>query len=315
MIKKKLREKAYYFEDETQEGAVSHMKWTNMDFLWVCTHLLSPHPRVRGCHILIPDMVFFKNGKTCLRIKSDSNNFLIALRSQKALKKTELRAQFPNITRERRKKDREQDELEDLNSDEQEAKGAQNAMKTIKPDPSSISFDKGEAYKEFNMPQGKTLHGNFYRDIAIVQFYNEPSEEDSEVAKVNNVPFISKVVKPVSENEFLKIMSRRPNDDYWKKIEFIQTCIKARRGIGKAIEIDYYPKVNKKTPSKPIHYNFRSYKPDNYLLKNDPELYCQKQVVKMCYYISKIYNYEPLRMKCSFLTDDDGVIYLSNVHK
>ena len=33
----------------------------------------------------------------------------------------------------------------------------------------------------------------------------------------------------------------------------------------------------------------------------------------MGYYVSKLYGYEILRVKATFLTDDDGVIYLSNI--
>ena len=129
------------------------------------------------------------------------------------------------------------------------------------------------------------------------------------------LPFTPKIYKPVSENEFLKIMSRRPNDDFWKKVEFIQTCIKAKRGIGKSIPIDFFARINKKSPSKNIIYNFRKFKTDKWLMKNNQKEYCLKQFVKICYYVSKLYNYEILRLKGVFLTDDDGVIWLSNIEK
>ena len=41
-----------------------------------------------------------------------------------------------------------------------------------------------------------------------------------------------------------------------------------------------------------------------------------KQAYKICYYISKLYNYEILRMKCEFVKDFHGSIwfqYASNV--
>ena len=298
------------------QNSIYHFKWRDMDFWWLIQHLISPHPKIRGCHIKIPDTVFFKNGKINLRIKSDHENFLIPIRNPKKLKITEIRSQFPTITRERRKRNTENNEIEDIIMDEQESRGIPSTIKTIKVDQTSISFSKGDAYKEFNLPQGKTLHGNFYRDIAIVQFYNENAgDNNSEAEGENKLPYTPKIYKPVSENEFLKIMSRRPNDEYWKGVEFIQTWIKAKRGIGKAIEIDFFPKINKKHPSQHINYNFRKFKADNWLLKNDAKQYCLKQAVKIWFYVSKLYNYEILRLKCTFLTDDGGVIWLSNVQK
>ena len=57
------------------------------------------------------------------------------------------------------------------------------------------------------------------------------------------------------------------------KIDFIQTCIKSKIGIGKHIAIDYFSRVNKNKPSKYINYNFRRFKSDEYLLANEPKEY------------------------------------------
>lgn len=264
------------------ESMVHHFHWREMDFSWLVQHLLSPNPRIRGCHIRIPDTVFLRDGKLVLRVKSDNNNFLICYRNPKRLKKTEIRSQFPTITRERRKRNLDNSEIEDIILDEQVVKGTQGRIKITKHDQSSIDFNKGEAYKEFNLPSGKTLHGNYYRDIAIVQFYSKDYVEGDGVDLANEPPVNTKRhLKPMSENEFLKVMSRRPNDEYWKGIEYIQTCIKAKLGIGKSIQIDYYPKLNKRNPSHYIHYNFRKFKSDQYLMINSPKEYCLKQIVKM----------------------------------
>jgi len=48
---------------------------------------------------------------------------------------------------------------------------------------------------------------------------------------------------------------------------------------------------------------------DEDLIRNDEERYCLKQVYKICYYISKLYNYEILRMKCDFVKDYHGTIW------
>lgn len=217
-------------------------------------HLLSPNIRIRGCHIRIPDIVFFKNGKTHLRVKTDNENFLVEVKNLKKMKKTEIRSQFPTITRERRKRNLDQADIEDIIMDEQ------------------------EVYKEFGLPAGKTLHGNYYRDIAIAQLYTKNYVPSEEVNMANEQPVnLQKLTKPLSENEFLKLMSRRPNDEYWKKVEFIQTCIKSRLGIGTPIVIDFYAKINKRAPSREIQYDFSKFAKDHWLMLNDPKQYCQKQ--------------------------------------
>ena len=81
------------------------------------------------------------------------------------------------------------------------------------------------------------------------------------------------------------------------------------------IHVDYYAKISKKKHSRQIIYDFRSFKSDNFLMVKDPKQYCRKQVVKMCFYVSKLYGYEIMRMKCSFLVDDEGIIWFHNVDK
>jgi hypothetical protein len=40
---------------------------------------------------------------------------------------------------------------------------------------------------------------------------------------------------------------------------------------------------------KQIDYDFRSLGEDEDLIRNDPEMYCLKQVYKYCYFISKLH--------------------------
>ncbi|CAI2362192.1 unnamed protein product [Moneuplotes crassus] len=311
-ISRELKEYKINARHKIRHKALSFIKQQRVDFLWLIQHLFSPHHKVRNCHIRLPDTVFFRKGKIVLRVKSDANDFLHPIRNPKKLKTTEIRSNFPTITRERRKRNQVGSTLDMMEEEEEESRAVTSTIKTNKIDVSSISFSKGEAYKEFNLPQGKTLHGNFYRDIAIIQYYNQEGAYNN-IQKEEKQPFISKIYKPVSENEFLRVMTRRPNDDYWKKIEFIQTCVKAKKGIGENIKIDFYSRISKEYPMNHIVYNFRKFKADQWLMKHNPKEYCRKQVIKMCYYISKLYNYEILRMQCTFLADDDGLIWFSKV--
>ena len=56
-------------------------------------------------------------------------------------------------------------------------------------------------------------------------------------------------------------------------------------------------------------YDFKSFGEDEDLIKKDRENYCLKQVYKMCYYVSHLYQHEILQMKCEFLIDFHGSIW------
>ena len=46
------------------------------------------------------------------------------------------------------------------------------------------------------------------------------------------------------EPEFGKDFQRRPNDEYWKTVEVIQTCIKAKTGCGDPIFVKFNAPLN-----------------------------------------------------------------------
>jgi hypothetical protein len=55
-----------------------------------------------------------------------------------------------------------------------------------------------------------------------MQFYAKDDNENEEANFNSEKPSDkAKILRPLSENEFLKMMSRRPNDDYWREFEFI----------------------------------------------------------------------------------------------
>ena len=99
-------------------------------------------------------------------------------------------------------------------------------------------------------------------------------------------------VKVVSDTEFMNEFKRRANDDFWKTVDCIQTCIKAKTGIGFPIFINFYAPVNPKEPQKEVDYSEFKTMPEDYeLIKSEEdEMFCYKQCLKMAYYISKVYN-------------------------
>jgi hypothetical protein len=48
---------------------------------------------------------------------------------------------------------------------------------------------------------------------------------------------------------------------------------------------------------------------------NDDFGYCTKQVLKMCFYVQKLYNCEILKMRCEFAKDDHGTIWFLHANQ
>ena len=103
--------------------------------------------------------------------------------------------------------------------------------------------------------------------------------------------------------------------DNWKRVRYIQTCIKTRTGIGKPIVIQYYapmPTVKQGERHATIKYDFRGCGDDFTMIKDGDDYgYCIKQCVKMCFYIQKIHNIDILKMRCEFAKDDNGTIWFT----
>ena len=75
--------------------------------------------------------------------------------------------------------------------------------------------------------------------------------------------------------------------------------------------VQFFAPVNSKNPEKEIEYDYRSLGDDEKLIQEDEETYCLKQVYKMAFYVSKLFQMEILRMKCEFLKDHNGTIWFA----
>lgn len=64
----------------------------------------------------------------------------------------------------------------------------------------------------------------------------------------------SKEIKILRENEFSKEFQRRPNEEYWQRVEVIQTCIKAKTGCGEPINLKFYAPIDEQDPIAEIDY-------------------------------------------------------------
>lgn len=61
-------------------------------------------------------------------------------------------------------------------------------------------------------------------------------------------------IRVLREAEFGKEFQRRPNEEYWQKVEVIQTCIKAKTGCGDPIFIKFTAPMDETDPESEIDY-------------------------------------------------------------
>lgn len=74
------------------------------DFTWLIENLLPPNERIKGCELIFPDTVFFKNGKPFYIVRMDKNDFCIfKMKTASKLKLSEIYKDFQNVTEERKK--------------------------------------------------------------------------------------------------------------------------------------------------------------------------------------------------------------------
>jgi hypothetical protein len=69
----------------------------------------------------------------------------------------------------------------------------------------------------------------YYKDSAIMRFHDD-------------------LVKVVRETEFINEFRRRANDDYWKLVNCIQTCVKAKTGVGSPVFLHFVAPINESEP-------------------------------------------------------------------
>lgn len=108
----------------------------------------------------------------------------------------------------------------------------------------------------------------------------------------------------------------------WKRIRYIQTCIRSKTGVGKPIIIQFYAPLPVTKPGDKyatIRYDYRSQGDEISMIRNGDDYgYCIKQCYKICYYIQKMHNIDILKMRGEFAKDDNGTIwfmYANQIHR
>jgi hypothetical protein len=99
----------------------------------------------------------------------------------------------------------------------------------------------------------------------------------------------------LSNNQFGSLLGTRLNDPYWQRVDVIQTCIKAKYGLGDLTIVNFFAPINEQKPMDEIDFDYKQMPSDyDLVMADDDQQYCQKLCMKMCYYIQKVRGYEVL---------------------
>lgn len=113
------------------------------------------------------------------------------------------------------------------------------------------------------------------------------------------------VVKDLKLLAHITTNSRR--DQQTKSIEFMQTCVKTKMGVGDTIRYHFFAPLNtasEDTVRETINFDSKHLGEDFDLLKRKAdEQYIHKQCLKMANYLQKVRKVEILQMKTEFLKD------------
>lgn len=90
----------------------------------------------------------------------------------------------------------------------------------------------------------------YYKDVVLIRYDDE-------------------TVQVVNDNGFYNSFQRRANDDFWKKINCVQTNIKSKLGCGTPIIIKFFAPIDQEDPEAEINYDFRALGEDIDLIKTD----------------------------------------------
>lgn len=82
--------------------------------------------------------------------------------------------------------------------------------------------------------------------------------------------------------------------------------MKSRISVGKLHIVRYFANLNEFDPKSEINYNIIPNSEDTGPVPKNPIRFCHLVLQRIAFYLSKIYNYEILKMKAEFLEDGNS---------
>lgn len=111
----------------------------------------------------------------------------------------------------------------------------------------------------------------YYKDFAVIRY--KPSEASSER------------IETLSQTALIDFFTQKDPERFFINVDCIQTNIKSKIGCGKPLFVYFFAKFDPQSPSKALVYDFKTFEEDAFLIRNNQERYCLKQVYKICYYV------------------------------
>lgn len=65
---------------------------------------------------------------------------------------------------------------------------------------------------------------------------------------------VNDYVRVVNEKNFTADLLKPPNSQFWKDVDCIQTCAKAKRGCGKYLGVHFFAPLNEEKPIAEIDF-------------------------------------------------------------
>lgn len=95
-------------------------------------------------------------------------------------------------------------------------------------------------------------------------------------------------------------------------MSYVQTNIKSKTGIGKPMFVKFFAAIDYDKPSNPVTYDLSPYGEDD-CMKTDPDRYCLRACYRICEFLSRVFHYDIIKMKPTFIKDDDGKIWIFEI--
>lgn len=108
-------------------------------------------------------------------------------------------------------------------------------------------------------------------------------------------------------------MEMRASAEEWKLVESIQSCVKSLLSVGKLHIVRYFANLDEDDPSAEIKYSITPNSEDLGPIPKNALRFSHLVLERIAFYVSKIYNYEILKMKAEFLEDGNSQVWLSYI--
>ena len=144
------------------------------------------------------------------------------------------------------------------------------------------------------------------KEMALVKFLNRPMDDFSRDEGSLRV---------LSENDFLNLMSERAGSLIWKKVSYMQGCVKTKTGLNGSFVLNYYAHIENDSKAIQSLQNAGDLHDDNYENNLDEKALAEFISRKIAYALAIYCQYEVLRFCPEFIKDENGKLWLISANR